>query len=423
MAAWRKVIGGGAVAAVMLTGLAGCGGGAQTSATGSAGSASQGGGAQSGGHVITIGAAVSYSGPLVNEGTMMRHGYELWASEVNKRGGIDVGGTKYQVKLDLIDDKGQTQTAADLVEKLITQDKVNFVFGPYGSGLTSVASAVSEKYHRIMIAPTSNAPSVYSRGFKYLFGILPAASKGIPTELDALEKASNGQAKRIAVIWPDDVFPTASAQAVLKHAKELGLDVVYQGKYPKGSKDLTPILSQVKSAHPDALINTGYVEDQLLTVRQSKQLQMHLKFLGMLDLPFDGKGVWGQLGTSANGITGMNWFDPSETFKGTFFGTSAQYGKLYESKYHQQSNYYDAASAAAGVVLADAIQKAGSLNNDKVAQVLRSMTFKTFFGNIHFGADGLNDNGAAVVGQIQNAKLALVWPPSAASGKLQYPMP
>ena len=93
---------------------------------------------------ITIGAPLPLTGALSPEGEKLRMGYELWLEELEKRGGISVGGVKQKVKLVYSDYQSQTPRAVQLAEKLISSDKVNFLFSPFGSGAIKAASSVAE---------------------------------------------------------------------------------------------------------------------------------------------------------------------------------------------------------------------------------------------------------------------------------------
>ncbi|MBP1696936.1 MAG: Extracellular ligand-binding receptor, partial [Deltaproteobacteria bacterium] len=136
--------------------------------------------------VIKFGAAVSMTGGQSRFGNMVKNGYELWKDYVNDKGGVDVAGKKYKVTVIYYDDQSDPQVSAKLTEKLITEDKVQFLLGPYSSGITLATSAIAEKYDIINMACTANADSVYTRGYKNVFSILPPASAILRSFLDML---------------------------------------------------------------------------------------------------------------------------------------------------------------------------------------------------------------------------------------------
>lgn len=116
---------------------------------------------------IVLGAALSETGRFALEGTDVRRGYELWREWVNNEyGGINIGGNRYQVEIVYYDDAGDAGLAADLVEKLITEDRVDFLLGPYSSGLTMPTSAVAEEYGVIMVEGNGAVEAIFERGFR-----------------------------------------------------------------------------------------------------------------------------------------------------------------------------------------------------------------------------------------------------------------
>src|SRR5512139_1046239 len=151
--------------------------------------------------VLKFGAAVSLTGGQSRFGNMVKNGYELWKDYVNDKGGIDVGGKRFKVTVIYYDDQSDPQVSAKLTEKLITEDKVQFLLGPYSSGITLATSAIAEKYDMINMACTANAGSVYTRGYKNVFSILPPAGAILHSFLDMLTTFKPAP-KKLAMISP-----------------------------------------------------------------------------------------------------------------------------------------------------------------------------------------------------------------------------
>jgi len=370
---------------------------------------------------IRIGAAISFSGPLAREGNSIAKGYELWAEEANEHGGLDVGGKKYKVQLKLLDDKGDSSTGVKLVEKLITDDKVEFVFGPYGSGMTIAASAVNEKYKKLMIAPMANAPDVYKRGFKYLFGLLPPANRGAGNHVNIL-RFLEPKPKTVAVVYPDDLFPSSTAKGIKEEAEKQGFKVVYFEKYPKGSKDLTPIISALQPIKPDVFITTGYMEDSVLLVRTSREMRFNVKYFGGLDL-FLHEDFLKALGNDAEDLFSHAWWDKVANMKSDVFGSANKVIELYETKHHTEPNYYTISGVATGEVLQSALTKAGSLETDKIRAALLKNQFHTSLLAVKYDDTGANSSGSGVLIQIQKGKPVVVYPQELQQAKPVYPKP
>ena len=213
--------------------------------------------------VIRFGAPLPLTGPLAPEAIKQQQGYDLWAEQANKAGGISVGGKKYKVEIVYADYQSNTPRAVQTTEQMITQNNVNFLFGPFGSGAAKAGSSVSEKYKVPTIAATASSSQVYDQGYKYLFGTF-TPNDTLTTPLTQMVKAKAPDVKKVAILARNDLFPLAIAQEMEKSAKGNGLEVVYFEKYAIGTLDHSATLSQIKSLAPQWIFVTGYINDLLL---------------------------------------------------------------------------------------------------------------------------------------------------------------
>jgi hypothetical protein len=161
--------------------------------------------------VIRFGAPLPLTGPLAPEGIKQREGYDLWAEQANKAGGIAVGGKKYKVEIVYADYQSNTPRAVQTTEQMITQDNVNFLFGAFGSGAAKAASTVSEKYKVPTIAAAASSSQVYDQGYKYLFGTF-TPNDTLTTPMTDIIKAKAPDVKKVAILARNDLFPLAIAQ-------------------------------------------------------------------------------------------------------------------------------------------------------------------------------------------------------------------
>ncbi|MBU4510165.1 ABC transporter substrate-binding protein, partial [bacterium] len=176
-------------------------------------------------NIIKIGAAVSLTGRLAYEGRLVKNGYEVWEDWVNTHGGITAGGVNYKVKMVYYDDESTPVRGAKLTEMLITQNKVDFLFGPFSSGITFATTAIGEKYKMITIAPEANAVNIYERGYKYVFSVLPPAPM-LMVPIAYMAENLDPKPKTVAIIAANDLFPLSCAEGFRDKCKELGFDVV-----------------------------------------------------------------------------------------------------------------------------------------------------------------------------------------------------
>src|ERR1700694_2828376 len=153
--------------------------------------------------VVRFGAALPLTGPLAPEGIKQQQGYDLWAEQANKAGGISVGGKKYKVEIVYTDYQSNTPRAVQTTESMITQDSVNFLFGPFGSGAATAGCSVLEKYNVPTIAATASSSQVYDQGYKYLFGTF-TPNDTLTTPLTQIIKAKAPDVKKVAILARND---------------------------------------------------------------------------------------------------------------------------------------------------------------------------------------------------------------------------
>jgi branched-chain amino acid transport system substrate-binding protein len=174
------------------------------------------------------------------------------------------------------DDESDTNTAVKLVEKLITEDGIKYLLGPYGSGASLPATAVAERHHLPMVIAHGASTPIYTRGFKYVFGTLNT----IDQYSDPIVKmASEHQLKRLALLNENALFPQLGIDAAAEQAGKYGMQVVYKEKYPSGTKDLTSLLVKIKEANPDLIIAGGYTADMILLAKQIREVGLQPKLL------------------------------------------------------------------------------------------------------------------------------------------------
>jgi branched-chain amino acid transport system substrate-binding protein len=368
--------------------------------------------------VIRFGAPLPITGPLAPEAIKQQQGYNLWAEEANKAGGISVGGKKYKVEIVYADYQSNTPRAVQATEQMITQDNINFMFGAFGSGAAKAASTISEKYKVPTLAAAASSSQVYDQGYKYLFGTF-TPNDTLTTPLTQIIKAKLPDVKKVAILARNDLFPLAIAQEMEKSAKANGMEVVYFEKYAIGTLDHSAALSQIKSLSPQWIFVTGYTNDLLLVRKQMVDQQMKQDVLTMIAGPAYQDFIE-SAGQSAENITSASWWHPAEQYEGKdIFGSTANFVKLFKAKYGSEPDYGQASAALCGALFQMAIEKAGSLDRDKVRDELAKLDVVTFFGPVKFGANGQINSLDPPVFQIQGAKPVVLFPQAIKQGDLK----
>ncbi|WP_424629781.1 amino acid ABC transporter substrate-binding protein [Bradyrhizobium sp. SYSU BS000235] len=359
--------------------------------------------------VIRFGAPLPLTGPLAPEAIKQQQGYDLWAEQANKAGGISVGGKKYKVEIVYADYQSNTPRAVQTSEQMITQNNVNFLFGAFGSGAAKAASSVSEKYKVPTIAATASSAQVYDQGYKYLFGTF-TPNDTLTTPLTQIVKAKAPDVKKVAILARNDLFPLAIAQEMEKSAKANGIEVVYFEKYAINTLDHSATLSQIKSLAPQWIFVTGYINDLLLVRKQMADQQIKATVVSMIAGPAYQEFI-DAAGQTAENVTSAAWWHPAAQYSGKdIFGTTANYVKLFREKYKSDPDYAQASASVSGALFQMAIERAGSIDRDKVRDELAKMNEMTFWGPVKFGPTGQINSLEPPVFQIQGGKAIVLSP-------------
>ncbi len=376
---------------------------------------------------ITIGFTDSQTGPLNVDSLGQQRGYEFWRDEVNAKGGIKVGDKHYKVKFVSYDDQSVGGRVQQLYTRLINQDKANFLFSPYSSGLTAPATVISEQYGKIMIDSGGAEEKPFEQGNKYLFMVITSASHYLSGAVEALKK--NDPQAKVALVYSDDPFSKAVLAAAAAQAKAAGLQIVMNESYSPSTTDFGPIVNKIVSSNADAVLGGGHYSDGATLARQMHDQKANMKWISLLVAPADDK--FGELGKAALGVTVPSQWELQVNYKPQFGPTTAEFAKAFQDKFHAKADYHTASGYTSGVVLQHAIEQAGSIDPEKVAAALNATDITTFFGHIKFMTDpghhGLQAAHEMVLAQWQmvNGKLGrqVVWPDAAKSASLLYPIP
>jgi branched-chain amino acid transport system substrate-binding protein len=380
-----------------------------------------GAGPSAGEDILKVGAPLAVTGATAREGALTKQGYDLWAETVNAHGGMKVGGTSYKVQIVYYDDQSKPQASAELAERLISQDRVSFLLGPYGSPATFADAAIAERHQMPMIDAEGAADKIFQQGYKYTFGLTSPASEYGPAILK-MAITVEPRPQTVAILSADDLFSIEVGDATRAWAEHHGLKVVYFQKYPVGVRDLSPALTSIKSLRPDVIIGSGHLEESLLVMKEAKSLDLNAKFYGFTVGPTTPDFVKA-LGQVAEYVVSSSQWTEDVKYSGPVFGSAQDYARLFEQKYGFTPDYHAASASAGGLALQLALEKAGTLDPENVRAALAALDAMTFYGRIKFTREGLNIYKPMVDIQIQHGKAVTVWPADIAPAKLLYPTP
>nr|VFJ94528.1 MAG: branched-chain amino acid transport system substrate-binding protein [Candidatus Kentron sp. LFY]VFJ95874.1 MAG: branched-chain amino acid transport system substrate-binding protein [Candidatus Kentron sp. LFY] len=357
---------------------------------------------------IVVGASVAQTGKYSRTGQEQLNGIQMWVEDVNARGGL----LKQPVRLVHYDDESQPATGAKLYEKLITDDRVDLLIGPYSSGVTLSASTVTEKYGIPMVSAGASASKIWSRGYKNVFGLYTPAEDYMN---QILEFAKSKGLTKVALIYSDTTFPRAVATGVKEKMAALRMDLVFEEEYGKASTDFAAIILKMRRKKPDIIIGGSYLPDSTAFIRQAKANQLYAKVFAFAvgpGLPDFGKN----LGTDAEGVMGNSQWEPNLGIAGV-----TEFTKAYKEKYGHLPGYHAAGGYGAGQVVEAAVRKAGSVKPDKVRMALFQLDITTIFGRYKADETGKQIGKPAYAVQWIGDRRELVLPEDSATAKPVYP--
>jgi len=359
------------------------------------------------------------TGDFADPGKAAKRGYELWAEQVNKHGGV----LGRQVELKIVNDASSPDQVVTNYQNLITQDKVDIVFGPFSSLLTIPASRVAKRYGYSFIEPAGGGPKVFAQHLDNLFFVQPAeVVKGGDVFADyILSLPASQRPKTAAYAKLDDPFAAPIADNIRTRFEAAGIKTVYDQTYPSESADLTPIVSGYAAKHPDVVVAGTQSSDAFAQVKAMIQLKFNPKWLFMsngANSPTEFPNKVGAKNT-AGVFTSGDWY-PGSTAAG-----SKEFIAAYIAKFGGDENGIDSTSAeaySAGLLLEQVAKKTGKIDNATIISTLHSGTWPTLVGDLSWDASG-TPQGSYLLTQWIGGKLTTVFPKAVAQHDPVAPKP
>ena len=378
------------------------------------------------GDKIILGSAISITGKYSQEGKNAMDGYNLAVKMINDRGGVKVNGKSYKLEVKYYDDESTPARTAQLLERLINQDGVQYVLGPYSSGTTKAAAPVTEKYKIPMVEAEGASRSLFTQGYRYMFAVLSTSEQYLsPVVVLAAEVAEKLGKKpgdvRIAMAFENDPFSLDVRAGVVDEAKKYGMKIVIDDKLPRDLSDMTATLTKVKALKPDVLLVSGHTKGASTAGRQINEMGIDVPMIAFTHC--ESADIVGKFGKGAEGILCPTQWAETLSYQDPVFGTAGQYDALFKKTYsgYDQVPYQAAQASAAVQVWADAFTRAQSFDTEKLRDAIAKTEMQTFYGNVKFSPAGNNIAKPMVLRQVQNGQYNVVAPTKWASHKLAYP--
>jgi branched-chain amino acid transport system substrate-binding protein len=362
-----------------------------------------------GADTIKIGFSVSETGALAAPSIFDRQGYELAADELNAHGGL----LGKKVELVHYDDQSTPSTAVSLYQKLISDDKVDLVLGPYSSQITQAVVPVIDRAKLVMPSMDAN-PEAFDGNHPFLFQAIAQTPQYMAP---VIEFAARHGVKTIALVYQNSPFPQGLARGIKTEAQKRGLKIVFEEAYPPTTTDFGPLMLKAAATNPDLLVGGTFLADAEGIVRAAKAQNMHAKMYAFSVGPVEPE-FSRALGSAADDVFGNTLWFPTLSTKG-----NADFVKAFHAKFGRDPDYHAALSYAALKLLTTAAAAVGSLDQEKIRGWVYGHTVDTILGPFKLTSSGLQVGYSAYVLQWQNGKQVLVWPSQNATGTPVYPHP
>ncbi|MEV0613160.1 amino acid ABC transporter substrate-binding protein [Nonomuraea sp. NPDC050404] len=366
---------------------------------------------------VKIGISLPLTGDFSEPGKGIQEGYKVWADQVNAKGGL----LGRKVELIFRDDASDPNRVSSDYESLITQDKVNLVFGPFSSRLVIPAAKVAESYNMVFIEPAGAAAEVFEQGFKRLFYAAPAIADDHYNYLaDYITKLPADQRPKTAAYASlDDPFAQGTAYGLRDKLAAAGIKTVVDEVYPPETTDFAPIAAKIAAAKPDLVVGGTQFEDSVGLVRALQELKVQPKLAAFSTGPTLAEFPAAVKGAAEHILSPVGWSAVS-----TFTGNQEMV-KRYKELFGGEANEDAANGYTVGQIAEAAVNAVKCVDptkecQDKLTEHIRQATFETVVGPLSFDDKGRPEQ-AHMIQQYVKGKIEIVLPEQAKTTGIVYP--
>lgn len=369
---------------------------------------------------VKIGYAISKTGPNAGGATITQiPNYEMWVKDVNDKGGLMIGGKRVPIEVVEYDDRSNSEEAVRAVERLVTQDKVDLLFPPWGTGLNLAVGPVFNKYGYPQLAfsaVTDRAPDLVKR-WPNSFWLLGTSTQYVDSLVGLLKKLrDDGKiGPNIAMISIADGFGIDLSQAARKGFTDAGFKLAYDKSYPIGTQDLSPLIGEASRSGADTFVAFSYPPDTMALTEQSKVASYAPKVM------FLGVGVGfpmyvQRFGANVEGIMSLGGWSKDNA-------STLAYAKKHEEKFKRGPDRWGSQVGYSSLqMLEQAIERVGKIDRAAIIKELQTGTFDTVLGKVKMVDNMMKDN-FWLIGQWQDGFFAGVAPQRAGVGTVVVPKP
>jgi branched-chain amino acid transport system substrate-binding protein len=349
------------------------------------------------------------------QGRQAHFGLRLWAEDTNARGGLYVPELQRALPVDLIiyDDQSRRSDVTALTERLITHDRVDFLIGPYSSGLTRAAAAVAEAHAKLMWNHGGSSDATMQQGFHWLINLPTPASRYF-TGLFACLAGHISSGDSVAIVQRQHgAFAAEVAAGARQEAERQGLVPLPPMFYPPSPAAMPALARQIAAAHPSIIVGVGRYADDVALVRALADLRLSVGGLAVVATPM--QAFREDLQQAAEGCIGPSQWEPEGQGSLDMGPTSAAFVNCYRQRFGEAPDYPAAQAYAAGVILERCVMESGTCRADDVQRCAQRLVCRTFYGRFQLEAGtGVQIGHEMVLVQWQAGIKRIIWPPDVA---------
>lgn len=347
------------------------------------------------GDTIILGSAISLSGKYSTNGLHTQKGYDFAVERINEAGGVKVGGKTYKLAIKYYDDKSAANRATQLAERLIQQDGIEFMLGPYSTGMTKAVAPVTEKFKVPMVEAEGASRALFTQGYKYMFAVLSTSEYYLAPVLDLVAERAKSEGKnpsdlRIGMAFENDGFSLDVRAGVVDVAKKHGMNIVIDDKLPADLSDMSATLTKFKALKPDILLVSGHSKGAATAARQIEEMKIEAPVISMTHC--EAAKVQEKFPKAADGVLCPTQWLSNLPNSEPIFGNASKYNDDFRAAFPEYKviPYQTTQASAAVLVFKDAFERANSFDRDAVRDALAATDMDTFYGPIRFAPEGNN---------------------------------
>jgi len=368
---------------------------------------------------IRIGSSCSLTGPFGSGGAMCKAGYEIAIEHINQKGGVFVKEYMKKIPLELIllDDESNMTLAVSRMETLYSTNDVVAYLGGFSSPMQATQAPIAEKNKVPLLMVASFLWSIHQKGYKYNFSPFPKSPDCAKTVFDLLDSIPSAQRpKKVAIFMEKAPVGMELGDMWKDEAVKRGYGEPFYKEQPREMKDFSPLIMEAKSTGADALLTGPTTPEGITLTKQMKELDYNPRFYFAYRAP--DPMAWGEA-LKKDGDYVVLFPGWCNGFK--YLGVK-ELNESHVKKYNRPADVMVGPAYACIQILANAIERAGTLERDKVRDAIASTDMETVIGPVRFRPDG---TGVVIpiVAQWQKGKQEIIWPKEYATAPFVYPMP